>query len=102
MKNLRQKNPLLVAFRKAVAAPAADWVHLDHNQRIDLCVQFLLLPILEKKQTLTPQLQDAMMPSAVDLERQASALLAEQPQLFTQIRDLLAKTTALFLLPTDE
>lgn len=101
MKNLRDKNPLLKAYHQAVRQPVSHWPELELQARIDLCVQFLLLPAIRKDKSLKASVVEAILPSAVDLERQASALYQEQPALFQQIEDLLEKTTGLFLMITD-
>lgn len=102
MKNLRKKNPLLAALQDTLQRPATDWPELPLQTRIDCCAQFLLLPVLKKQAGLSVEMHDKIMPVAVDLERQASALLQDQPRLFKTIRDLLDKTTALFLMATEE
>lgn len=102
MKNLRKKNPQLAALQERLKSPVTDWPELPLSERIALCVQFLLLPVLKQQAGLSTELHDKIMPVAVDLERQASALLAEQPKLFKQIQDLLDKTTALFLMATED
>lgn len=102
MKNLRKQNPQLKYFRQNSAQKPERWWDLDVDTRVQLCAQFILLPVLEKKSSLEPELLEQVMPAAVDLERQASTLLQETPNLFVTIRDLLEKTTALFLLPQDD
>ncbi|HEY9844102.1 MAG TPA: hypothetical protein V6D23_26765 [Candidatus Obscuribacterales bacterium] len=102
MKNLRKSNPLLQAFRQQTKQKAEFWPSLDLQLRIDLCVQFIVLPLIESGKPLTQELIDQTLPVAVDLERQVSALLAEGRLLFSTIRDLLEKTVGLYLVGEGE
>lgn len=98
MKNLRKQHPLLKSFRQQSLQPAASWAGLDPNTRLDLCTQFILLPLLEANKPISQELLEQTLPAAVDLSTQASHLLQEQAMPFISIRDLLEKTTSLFLL----
>lgn len=99
MKNLRKKNPLLQQFKDQIQQPVGGWLNLESNTRLELCIQYLLLPLLQKNKPLSPEMLQAMMPAAVDLERQASTLVQETPASFSTIESLLEQVTALFLLP---
>ena len=79
--------------------PVEKWATLEHSTRLDFCIQYLLLPVLKKGKGFTPEMLEQITPSAVDLERQASALAAEHPEMFAHIQALVEQTTALFLLP---
>lgn len=98
MKNLRKQHPLLKPFRDKVKQPVSAWSASNANDNIELCAQFILLPLIEANKTITPELITQTMPAAVDLERQASSLLADGTLNFVSIRDLLEKTTSLFLI----
>lgn len=102
MKNLRKAHPLLKPFRQQTQQAATIWAGLELNTRIDLCSQFILLPLIESNQTLSKELLDQTLPAAIDLERMASSLLAEGGIPFHSIRDLLDKTTSLYLVGGDE
>jgi len=99
MKNLRKKNPLLQQFKDQSCQPVAQWLTLETAARLDLCIQFLLLPVIQKSKPISPEMMQAMMPAAVDLERQATSLAQETPASFKTIHDLLGQVTALFLMP---
>ncbi len=99
MKNLRKKNPLYQQFKDQTQKPASAWLERDLNARLDLCIQYLLLPVIQKSKPISPEMMQAMMPAAVDLERQASTLAQESPASFKSIHDLLEQVTALFLMP---
>ena len=101
MKNLRKAHPLLKPFRQQTQQDATSWPGLDLNTRIDLCSQFVLLPLIENNKTLSQDLLDQTLPAAIDLERMASSLLDEGQIPFHSIRDLLDKTTSLFLMTED-
>lgn len=98
MKNLRIKNPQLNEFRQRTRQAAGSWWDLNLDTRVNLCAQFIFLPVLEKNKTISLEMIDKVMPAAVDLERQASALLEEESSLFITIKDLLEQTAGLFLL----
>lgn len=97
MKNLRKTHPLLKSFREQTRQPAAGWTELAGQDRLDLALQFILLPLLEANKELTRELIDQTLPVAVDLERAASSLLAEGGLKFATIRELLTATAGLFL-----
>lgn len=103
MKDLRKpRHPLLKSFQ-AMAKQAPDkWLDLEQSTRLDFCAQYLLLPVLKKGRGPSPEMLTQIMPSAIDIERQASALLQEAPQGFSDIQDLVEKTVALFLLAGDD
>lgn len=99
MKDLRKpKHPLLTSFKAMARQPTEKWLELEQSTRLDFCAQYLLLPMLKKGQSPTPEMLAQIMPSAVDIERQASSLLQEQPQSFKSIETLVEQTVALFLL----
>lgn len=102
MKNLRKKNPQLQALREQLQAPAAQWRELSQAERLSCCVQFLLLPVLEKGQPLTPELVESVTPAATDVMLQAGLLLEQTPQLFQTVRQLIEGTVSLFLLPEED
>ena len=99
MKNLRKKNPTLVELKKELKAPVNTWEGLSKDQRIDLCVRFLLMPMIEKKQDLSEEVKATLMSSAVDIEHQASVLFTQDTQTFVTVQHLLEFTVALFLQP---
>lgn len=101
MKNLRKKNPNLDNVKKNLKAPVEDWEKLTQEQRIELSVQFLLLPMLEKNKELTPELKATLMSSAVDIEHQASVLYTQDKTAFVTIQHLLEFTVQLFLQPEE-
>ena len=101
MKNLRKAHPLIKPFRQQTQQDASVWPGLDLNTRIDLCSQFILLPLIENNKTLNQDLLDQTLPAAIDLERMASSLWDEGQIPFHSIRDLLDKTTSLFLMTED-
>lgn len=82
--------------------PTQKWWDLEQSTRLDFCAQYLLLPMLKKGRGPTPEILSQIMPSAIDIERQASALLEESPQGFADIQELVEKTVALFLLAGDD
>lgn len=103
MKNLRQpRHPLLASFKAMAKQPAEKWWDLEQSTRLDFCAQYLLLPMLKKGQNPTPDMLTQIMPSAVDIERQASMLLQEKPTLFKTIHAMIEQTAALFLLAGSE
>lgn len=102
MKNLRKQHPLLKPFRQQIQQPVSAWSNSDRQVNIEICTQFILLPLIEANKDITKQLIDQTLPAAVDLERQASAMLDEGMLKFTTIRDLLEKTTSLFLIGDGE
>ena len=99
MKNLRKKNPLLQQFKDQSRQSVDQWLAMDTPARLDLCIQFLLLPVIQKSKPISQEMMQAMMPAAVDLERQATTLVQETPTNFQTIHDLLGQVTALFLMP---
>lgn len=99
MKDLKKtRHPLLSSFKAMAKQPAEKWKDLEQSTRLDFCAQYLLLPMLKKGQGPTPDMLAQIMPSAVDIERQASALLQEQPQSFKTVQSLVEQTVALFLM----
>ena len=103
MRNLRQpRHPLLTSFKAMAKQPAKKWMDLEQSTRLDFCAQYLLLPMLKKGQGPTPEMLSQIMPSAVDIERQASALLQEHAALFKNIQALVEQTVALFLVAGSE
>lgn len=103
MKDLRQpRHPLLTSFKAMAKQPAKKWLDLEQNTRLDFCAQYLLLPLLKKGEGPTPEMLEQIMPSAVDIERQASALLQERTTTFKSIQALVEQTVALFLLAGSE
>lgn len=99
MKDLRQpRHPLLTSFKAMAKQPAEKWWDLEHSTRLDFCAQYLLLPVLKKGKGLTPEMLSQIMPSAIDIERQAGALLQEQPDLFVTIKDVVEQTVSLFMM----
>ncbi len=102
MKNLRKQHPLLKPFRQQIQKPVSEWSQSDRQVNIETCTQFILLPLIEANKELTKELIDQTLPAAVDLERQASMLLEEGLLKFSTIRDLLEKTTSLYLIGDPE
>ena len=99
MKNLRKNNPTLSELKKELKAPVESWAGLNKDQRIDLCVRFLLMPMLEKKQELSTEMRDTLMSSAVDIEHQASVLFQQDKGAFVTTQHLIEFTVSLFLQP---
>ncbi len=103
MKNLRKpRHPLLTSFQAMAKQAPSKWWDLEQRTRLDFCAQYLLLPVLKKGRGPTPEMLSQIMPSAIDIERQAGALLEEAPEGFSDIQDLVEKTVALFLLASDD
>lgn len=98
MKNLRKFHPLLKPFREATKQKASNWPEIELQTRIELALQFILLPLIEGNKEITQALHDQTLPVAVDLERAASSLLKEGGIPFSTIRDLLEKTAGMFLM----
>lgn len=101
MKNLRKKNPLYRQFKDDAHQSVEHWLQLSDEERLDLSVRFMLLPVIQKQKPVTDELIKTVRPSAVDLAHQATQLALEAPDNFAHILDLLEKTTQLFLLPGD-
>lgn len=103
MRNLRKpRHPLITSFQAMAKQPTQKWWDLEQSTRLDFCAQYLLLPMLKKGRGPTPEMLSQIMPSAIDIERQASALLEEAPQGFADVQELVEKTVALFLLAGDD
>lgn len=102
MKNLRKSNPQLKALQTQLQAPASTWTALSLHEQTELCLQFLALPLLKKEGEIPPAIRQVLAPSAADLTPQVQQLYREMPQAFDKIRDLLEKTTSLFLVPEED
>ena len=98
MKNLRKPNLPLKDFKLAMNAPISQWENFSHEERIDSCVKFLLLPFLELDKPITEEITRTIMPSAVDLAHQAHSLSLENDGQFKTINDILEASARLFML----
>jgi hypothetical protein len=99
MKNLRQQNPALKALLKKLTSSLERWGKLSFAEQTEVCLQFLALPILQKESEISAAIRQALAPSATELAAHANQLLAEIPDQFKSIGDLLDKTTSLYMDP---
>ena len=102
MKNLRKSNPLLKALQNQLSSPADTWNNLDQAAQIELCLQFLALPLLKKTGEISLAIRQVLAPSATDLAPQVSQLYREMPHQFVKLQDLLEKTTSLFVIAQED
>lgn len=96
MRNLREKNPAYRALKSELQQQLSVWQKLEEQARVELCARFLLLTEIKNKKDLSPALLAQVMPSAINLERQASLMLQENTNDFVHVEALLQYTKSLF------